>query len=443
MQNRRGIALIGVYVVIMLLMILTGAFFVRSTVTEKAVSEGERHLLSSLYVAEAGASAAIHWLRSQVLLPPTPAGGGLIHSMPAVVLPEGTAEARIYGHKDNSTSFINRYIIFSLATVLGPSGQTVASRHIVREVQEANFAKYSYFSDDEHRLVWWRRRLIESPIWFTTGSFLEGPVHTNSHYHISGDPVFDGPVTSHDDFIDYMHGGPPADNPDFKQGIELGVEEVDVSNLHAGRLRTASAAAGLLLQGDTTVKFLSDGTMDVTNADQEWVEENMPIPANGALFVDGGDLTVSGTLNGRVTAGSSGNIVIPDNMLYAADPAVDPSSDDMLGLISETNVIVSSGAPYDISIYASIAATGIATASETDGSFTVENWWIGPPKGVLTIYGGLIQIRRGPVGTFDPSDNSKVSGYDKNYHYDSRARYSPPNWFPTTDIYETLSSVVF
>ena len=265
-------------------------------------------------------------------------------------------------------------------------------------------------------------------------------MHTNAHYHISGDPVFDGPVTSHDNFIDYMHGGPPNDNPDFRQGIELGVSEVSTTHLHAGRLRVASAApGGLLLQGDTTAVLLPDGTMDVTNAG---VEQNMPIPGNGALFVDNGDLTISGTLNGRMTAGSSGDIIIPDNLLYNTDPAVDPASNDMLGLISETNVIIGSAAPHDVSIYASIAATGVATATDADGSFTVENWWVGPPKGLLTIYGGLIQIRRGPVGTFNPSNNSQVSGYNKDYRYDSRARYSPPNWFPNTQAYETLSSAV-
>ena len=242
MPNRRGIALIAVYLIIALLMLLAGTFFVRTTVTEKAVSEKEHDLLSSLYIAEAGASAGIRWLSVQPSPPPTPAGGGLIHTISPVVLPEGTAEVRIYGDVDNSTSFVNRYIIFSLGTALSSSGQAVASRQIIREVQEESFAKYSYFSDDEHQLVWWWWWLIERPIWFTTGSLLEGPVHTNAHYHISGDPVFDGPVTSHDNFIDYMHGGPPNDNPDFRQGIELGVSEVSTTHLHAGRLRVASAA---------------------------------------------------------------------------------------------------------------------------------------------------------------------------------------------------------
>jgi hypothetical protein len=171
--------------------------------------------------------------------------------------------------------------------------------------------------------------------------------------------------------------------------------------------------------------------MNVTNSNEGWDNQNMLIPGNGALFVEGGDLTISGTLKGKLTAGSSDNIVISDNLLYETDPTVAPSN-DMLALISETNVIVSSDAPHNVSVFGTVIAT--------EGSFIVENWSQGPAKGTLTVYGGIIQIERGPVGTFNPRTNRRVSGYEKDYYYDQRFWYDPPNWVPTTGDYEVISS---
>jgi hypothetical protein len=70
-------------------------------------------------------------------------------------------------------------------------------------------------------------------------------------------------------------------------------------------------------------------------------------------------------------------------------------------------------------------------------SFMLNNWWVGPAKGTLTVFGGIIQDERGPVGTF--SGSTKVSGYSKNYEYDTRLLNSPPPFVPTTGDYITLS----
>jgi len=437
--NQKGFALIAAYLVITSLMIMSGVFLAR-TVSEKAFSENQRNNIYALYVAESGVDTGLRWIKTRGSAPnPASWGDLLVRSMtrnyaasPGQNRPAGATEIRIYADINNQTSDLNRYKVFALGTV----GST--ARQVIKEVQEESFAKYSYFSDDEHALVWRWWGAFETPVWFTTGSLLEGPVHTNGHYHISGDPIFDGPVTSQGGFIDYMHGGPPSDNPDFRQGITLGVPGIATANLNANALRNASqAASGLQLQGNSTVRLLSDGTMNVTNAARGWNQQNMAIPNNGALFVEGGDLDVSGTLRGRLTAGASGDVVITDHLQYNTNPAPTPlnpngqPSNDMLGILSENNVIVSNTAPNNLSIFGTMIAS--------NGSFTVEDYWVGPPKGVLTIYGGIIQIRRGPVGTFSAATNQTLSGYDKNYHYDARCRYGAPSWFPKTQEYEILS----
>lgn len=74
----------------------------------------------------------------------------------------------------------------------------------------------------------------------------------------------------------------------------------------------------------------------------------------------------------------------------------------------------------------------------TDGSFYNEGWSSKSP-GQLTLTGGIIQKKRGPVGTFDPNTGNQSSGYSKNYSYDRRMAVNPPPFFPTTGTYERLS----
>jgi len=71
-----------------------------------------------------------------------------------------------------------------------------------------------------------------------------------------------------------------------------------------------------------------------------------------------------------------------------------------------------------------------------DKSFYVENWRYRRPSGKLTVWGGIIQAYRGPVGTFYPSTGKIASGYYKDYHYDKRVIDNPPPYFPTTGRYE-------
>jgi len=71
-------------------------------------------------------------------------------------------------------------------------------------------------------------------------------------------------------------------------------------------------------------------------------------------------------------------------------------------------------------------------------SFTVANYQVGPPKGTLNVYGGLIQARRGAVGTFSGTTGQKLSGYSKDYQYDMRFSNLAPPFFPTTGAYQQV-----
>jgi hypothetical protein len=157
----------------------------------------------------------------------------------------------------------------------------------------------------------------------------------------------------------------------------------------------------------------------------------MALPSNGALFVNNGTLNISGTLNGRLTAGASRNVNITSNIVYASDPQTDPNSDDTLGIISERDIVVDDAAPHNLEINACLMALNT--------SFYLENWSSCGAKGDLSVYGGIIQKERGPVGTFNGSTGQKISGYSKDYSYDPRLASSPPPFMPTTGDYITLS----
>lgn len=422
--NNKGIILIVSYIVIAVLTIL-GAAFISRSMSETRIAERERNFIQALYIAEAGIDYGIDRLRNGV------SSGQNFASLNDV-------NGINIGNYDCTWQRIGTS---SMWEIISSGFVGDIERRVRAELQPDTFARYLYFTDDEHfRWLWWR-----IPVWFITGDNLGGPLQTNAHFHVSGDPIFTDPnfhkpVKSQDDFITYMNGGwpinstassnPPRDNPVFQEGLQLGADKSPFPS-KALDLRTAAVHDGLMLTGPTTIVLREDGTMDVTNPHLGWSNENRNLPENGALFVNGGDLTVSGTLNGQLSIGTNRNIVISNNITYNTDPRVDPTSLDTLGLIAEKDVVISQNAPQDVEINASIMALG--------DSFTVESWWQGPAKGTLTVYGGIIQDERGPVGTFNSSTNTKVSGYSKDYQYDARLMTEPPPFYPTTGDYVIVS----
>lgn len=428
-KNKRGVILIATYLVITVLLIFS-LIFVNRSINEKNIATRQKNIVSAFYLAESGLDRGLLWLRAQGS---PPSGTDAFDPLGGIqTLGDGTYSVSIDPDDNNPGSYLKRYQIISTGSVGDITQQ------LVNEVQVDSYARFAYFTDTEHfRWFGWFR----IPVWFIGSDQITGPTQTNSHFHIKNNPVFAGQVKSMDNFITFYNNGsyidststsnPPYDIPDFQQGITLGAEPMSMPSKALYLRNAAVQPEGLHLSGSATVVLNADGTMNVTNAHQGWVNQNMSLPANGALFVTGGNLTVLGTLNGQLSMGTNRDIVIADNILYADDPRVNPASDDTLGLIAERDVVISSSAPYDVEVNASIMAL--------DDNFIVENWWMGPPKGTLTVYGGIIQDERGPVGTFSGATGEKLSGYSKNYQYDPRLANSPPPFYPTTGDYISLS----
>ncbi len=345
------------------------------------------------------------------------------------------------------------YRIHSGAQVDDNQQRVLANRALSVYVKDTPFNLYSYLTDDEYftqTYCFWRWCwTVQTPVWFITGDRLEGPISTNSDFHISGSPEFHGPVRSVADEITYMHGGPPEDNPYFDSAYSpnpnLGASSITLPAFNDSNLQDL-AASGENFTGNTNLVCNDTGTMEVTNAQKGWVSHNMAIPASKGILVEGGNLYVSGTLNGEVTlaaaestSGQGGSIVVTDNIRYSdrydqgslrTDPYLAPGSDDYLGMIAEKNIVISKNAPDNLEIDGSMMALG--------DSFIVERWWDSSyNKDTLMVLGGIIQQERGPVGTF--SGSGKLSGYSKNYIYDTRLNSKSLPYFPTTGEYKIIS----
>lgn len=199
-------------------------------------------------------------------------------------------------------------------------------------------------------------------------------------------------------------------------------------------LETPITLGGNTYSSGTTLMHVKEGT---TNTYYPYNGKT-----NGVLYVNGNVDSLKGTaadggMNGKITIASNHDIVISNDLLFK-DRVDDPncfndpySITDSIGLVSEGNIRIASGAPTNIEINGILMALG--TSFYYDG-------WKSIMKGDLTVHGSFIQKQRGPVGTFNSW--GKQSGYTKHYNFDTRMSIDNPNlgqalppYFPTTGKY--------
>lgn len=325
------------------------------------------------------------------------------------------------------------------------------------------FSIYAYFTN--------RETLPNGdPIYFTTRDVLTGPVHTNGTFHIQGDPVFNGPVSSpHDPDIS---GG---SDPQFNGGTDFNASVIhlpeDLSDI------TEAAKDGSYSFGNDKIKIVfkvinkenggKKGVAEITSYEptgtkricvewwRGWVGgycldyETVPTYSstgttqnydlqhsddfNGFISTKG-PIEVKGTLKGDVTVHSKRSIHIIGDLTYKDFDPDHPdkklSSNNLLGLVSEGDVIIDDGAEkHQNSVTAGITSDQsdvyiTASIMTSNGSFTVEDYRSGGSRGKIYLLGGVIQKRRGPVGLVGGV------GYTKHYTYDKRFKTNSTPYFP-------------
>lgn len=201
--------------------------------------------------------------------------------------------------------------------------------------------------------------------------------------------------------------------------------------LPTGSTLNGVAAGGVTVGADTTL--VKVGTTNTYNS-YEGI-------TNGLLFVDGSINGLYGNnQRGKMTIASNESINITNNILYydrdetviLLDDEHLEDIDDSLGLVAVADIVIASGAPDNIEVDAIIMALNT--------SFFYAGWQGPGLKGTLSLLGGLIQKQRGPVGTHNAG--VKVTGYSKNYQYDTRmanpAGGNLPPYFPSTGQYQKV-----
>ncbi len=281
-------------------------------------------------------------------------------------------------------------------------------------------------------------------IYFVDGESFSGHVHANDKFYFDvsgGGPTFQSPVTS--DAGTYTITGGSISAVTFDQGFTLNTYEgtmadVDFNSSASTSLKNEASSSGLLLQGSTTITF-DGGTMSISNDRQGWTNHTYSPPSEGIIYVQTASTGTSGTkpgtlflnggtISGRMTMASEADITINGSINYKTNPSTTPSSTDALGLISYADITVGTGAPNNETIDAAMMATGASAASSTPGTFSVLNYNTGSSRGVLTVYGGIVQEIRGAVGT---GSGGSGTGYTKSYSYDPRFISKPPPYYPT------------
>ncbi|MBM3307874.1 MAG: DUF4900 domain-containing protein [Candidatus Eisenbacteria bacterium] len=403
----------------------------------------------ALYLAEAGLARAYSWLEAQPD-PPThtsefqPLGAG------PDTLACGTYAVSVLPDPDNPARLRKYFTIRSSAS----AGDK--TRVVECDVMTQSYAQFIYFTEDE------RLPGSTTPVWFCSHDMLNGALHTNGRLHLWGNPTFMGRVSSayggpddpdpahnpsfmfyNNDYYNHVESAaasnPPHDVPVFGSGYELGTTSIDLPDC-LDDLRTLAAVGGLPITGNTEIELsrLNGGSRMYGYLSYRpiggstWTDVQLST-INGVVFVTG-QTRVMGILDGSLTIGSSLDMYITDDVRYRDSNADGPlpGCDDLLGLISERNIIVADNTPNrtDCTIHAHMMALNT--------SFQAQNHRSGSPRGTLTVHGGIIQKFRGAVGTGTIRNGQVVisTGYAKNYRYDPRFNViQPPGYFLTGKYY--------
>ncbi|MBM2845310.1 MAG: hypothetical protein HW407_622 [Bacteroidetes bacterium] len=257
---------------------------------------------------------------------------------------------------------------------------------------------------------------IEGNINWITGDTVWGRVHSNDYLKVNGRPVFMEKVTTARNFSPRL--GTSPNYAILKNGFESGVaripfptnlSDLDQASISGGRRYTTdiwvtlSAGSGANDDGMAYVRTTQAGPIvdSVSLSDATF---------NGVMYGTG-RVNVQGTLDGKLSIASLTDVYIQNDVVYERNPRFS-TSDDMLGLVAERDVVVADNTANrtHCEIHGSVFTR--------TGSFRAENYNSGTPRGELKLLGSIVQERRGAVGTF--SGSTLLTGYYKRYRYDER-----------------------
>ncbi len=285
---------------------------------------------------------------------------------------------------------------------------------ILRKDTRNSFSILAWMTNSEGNVTW----ATKDTVW--------GKLHTNGKLKVNGTPCFTGLVSCASGFDKN-----PGTNPNYGKYLAGYNATADSIMLPASllELTTAAATGGKSYAGNIYVTLNAGTSVDDNGTAEIRLTSTGPIvetvnlnpPFNGVIKSTG-NMRVKGTLDGRLTLCSLADIYIDDNIYLEKDPRT-TSSNDILGLVAESDVIVADNSANrsHCTIQASIFTRG--------GSFNAENHNSRALCGELRVLGSIVQNVRGAIGTINSGTGTLKTGFSKRYEYDQRLAdnsYRPP-----------------
>ncbi len=334
------------------------------------------------------------------------------------------------------------------------TGWTVDNAQVKRaievKVHKRQFTNYVGFMGD-------MRNASGDGIYWGDGEQVRGPVFTNGTLRTNGTPVF------HDD-VSYCVGWEKSGgNPDFKKpGQPVKATPLAFPSSNGEITGWANPAmGGYVYQGRTCI-LLNGNELKIRNVNVSGDKiVTRPLPASGVIYVDG-TLFISGVLDGCMSIVTEGNIYItgkdPTNFSYnnAADTGgityansniptsatanTSGQSDDMLGMISNGNILINtrywprensntnhqsvSAAKYNITIHAAIFGLSANSYYGVDDYASLDD------MGFIYFTGSQITNKVGATYRSSSSwGNTSIHGYKEDNSFDYRMAYETPPHF--------------
>ena len=436
-------------VVITALLVATGLGYMKWAGDEAWDTSYEQATIQSYFNAQAGIiELGLPYLKTRTAQD-LPQGTTILGSGPRINDDNwyrGVYVRRVLGLGDNNVfERVDTYDVYATGVSMFDnlklgSGQKKVERSVIMRVRLRSFANYLYLTDKEETI-------FNEIIWFWGEDTLRGRVHSNQGIGIKGRPFFYGPVSTCAD--DFVHG--QGYNPYFEYlpifnapPVNFPVTADNVRNNSAVYIddNSGSWMTRLTVQNvDVSVQQWARGTP--FNIETLVNTYSVTLPQYSSIFVDG-EVELQGSISGKSTIGASGNIWLIDNIKYVStndyNGLGDESTQEMLGIISEKNVIIknvwangreNSRQGSDIIINAAIVALDESfTFEQQNDDFDLYQGNTPDERGTIFLWGMVAQKRRGYVHR----SNHNGTGYGKSYNYDFRLDKSPPpNFLNATD----------
>ena len=300
----------------------------------------------------------------------------------------------------------SRLVLRSISTYSSPSAGTLNDTVEVyfNRNRRNSFSMFAWMTNFEGNVFW------------ITGDTVWGRVHSNGNLHMSGKPVFMEKLTTAKNMDPKAGSG--TNKAIFKKGFETGIATIPLPS-DISELVSAANSGGKKYTGNIWVSLApgsaasGDGKAYIRATQYGTIIDSISLsdPGFNGVILGEGRVNVQGVLDGKLSIASLTDLYIQDNVTYEQNPMVG-SSDDLLGLVADQNVVVANNTPNntDCVIQASIFAR--------QGSFTADDYDSRGVSGTLQIYGSIVQNTRGAVGQF--SGSTLTSGFYKRYRFDTR-----------------------